>query len=73
METDATERPATCRHIGVHLAWVDDVVGYACRACMLAGGATEAELTRRFLDPLGAPGRRRPRAPAVADPAEDGE
>lgn len=66
MKTDATARAATCRHIGVHLAWVDDVVGYACRACMLAGGATEAEITRRFRNPTGV-------RPAARDPQVAGK
>ncbi len=61
METDPTSRRATCRHIGVHLAWGDDVVGYACRWCLAAGGATEAEITRRLRDPLGVPPARRRR------------
>jgi hypothetical protein len=38
---------------------------YACRACMLAGGATEAEITRRFRNPTGV-------RPAARDPLVGG-
>lgn len=65
MKTDATSRTATCRHIGVHLARVGNTVAYACRACMLADGATEAEIKRRFRDPLGVGGTRHRRARAI--------
>ena len=66
METYATARAATCRHIGVHLAWVNLSEGYSCRACMAAGGATEAEITRRFRNPLGV-------RPAARDPLVGGK
>ncbi len=59
MESTELAARTICHHTGALLAWMD--VGYACRQCLRAWGATEAEVTRRFREPLGVDRRRRRR------------